>query len=63
MATFVAATVPVEKAGETSPLLEAAREIGVGPDKSTKDRPVAGTAEPATGSYESFMSTFGRSLR
>lgn len=63
MATFVAATVPVEKAGDTSPLLEAAQGIGVAPDKSTEDRPAGGASEPAVGSYESFMSSFGRSLR
>lgn len=60
----MAATVPVEKEGDTSPLLEAAQAVGeVGqapdrePDKSTQDR---GRPEPAVGSFESFMATFGR---
>lgn len=59
----MAATVPVENAGDASPLMEAAQGIGGPPDKSTQDKPVAATAEPKTGSYEAFMSTFGRSLR
>lgn len=59
----MAATVPVSKAGETSPLLEAAQAIGTSPDKSTQDKAAEGNpAEPAVGSFESFMGAFGRAM-
>jgi hypothetical protein len=65
LATFVAATVPVESAGDVSPLLEAAKTIGDPPtdedDETTAAKP--GVNEPVVGSYERFMSTFGTPQR
>lgn len=65
LATFVAATVPVEKAGDVNPLLEAAKGIGEPPadedDETTADKP--GLNEPVVGSYERFMATFGTPQR
>lgn len=61
ISTFVAATVPMDKAGDVNPLLEAANQIGV--DASTDEEKEAAqataTGEPTTGSYERFMMTFG----
>lgn len=64
--TFVAATVPVEKAGDINPLLEAARQIGEEDDSD--DNMTAADRSPSTnengvGSYERFMSSFGSPAR
>lgn len=65
ISTFVAATVPVEKAGDVNPLLEAAQQIGMDA-RSDEEREAARKEivnEPKVGSYESFMSTFGNPQR
>lgn len=67
---FVAATVPVETHGETSPLVEEAQRIGVAPDESTADSPAgrqpdwqpgdpAQVRELNPGTFEAFMGSFG----
>lgn len=63
--TFVAATVPVEAAGDVNPLIEAAQNIGVDA-RSDEEKTAAAQQnpnEPTTGSYERFMSTFGSPAR
>jgi hypothetical protein len=60
--TFVAATVPVEKAGDMNPLLELAQAIGEPPQPDEPDAKPK-TTEPTAGSYERFMSTFGNPRR
>lgn len=62
LATFIAATVPVEKAGDVNPLLEAAQNIG---EKNDEKKTVAAKepGENGIGSYERFMSTFGTPQR
>lgn len=65
LATFIAATVPVEKDGDVSPLLDAAKAIGEPAEDrhmTPSDRP-GSVNEPAAGSYERFMSTFGSPAR
>ncbi len=62
--TFVAASVPVEKAGDVNPLLEAASKVGM--DDSSDEEKQADKSpsnEPAVGSYERFLSTFGNPAR
>jgi hypothetical protein len=61
LATFIAATVPVEKAGDVSPLLEAAKQIGEKDDDKTAADNTPG--ENGVGSYERFMSSFGSPAR
>lgn len=66
ISTFVAATVPVEKAGDVNPLLEAAQQIGQEPrsdEEIEASRHEQRVNEPKVGSYESFMSTFGNPQR
>lgn len=67
LATFVAATVPVEQAGDVNPLLEAAKTIGDPPTEDQEDMPDTdkrpAVNEPVVGSYERFMSTFGTPQR
>ncbi len=50
MATFIAATVPVEKRGEISPLLESAMNIGVTDERVTTEdtKPTTSVVEPDT---------------
>ncbi len=74
MATFIAATVPVENKGDVNELMESAKRIGLTDeqfeilarrDADEKGKAAPGTskpavAEPKTGSYEAFMATFGR---
>lgn len=64
LATFTAATVPVENAGQANPLLERALAIGQ-PEESTQsaEHSAAVPAEPAQGSFERFMATFGNPKR
>lgn len=60
--TFVAATVPVEKAGDVNPLLEQAQQVGITADNKqaeSDNKP----GEPTVGSYERFMATFGNPRR
>ncbi len=66
----MAATVPVEKAGDSSPLLEQAMQVGdfadttTGTDTAVLDRPEKPkVAEARVGSYEAFMSSFGTPAR
>ncbi len=72
----MAATVPVEQAGQSSPLLDAAASIGDAFRTSTSTSTGTGTGrqdqlaetpparpEPQPGSYERFMSTFGNPTR
>lgn len=62
ISTFVAATVPMEKAGDVNPLLEAANQIGLDHQQSDEEKAAAqdtAKGEPTTGSYERFMMTFG----
>jgi hypothetical protein len=56
----VAATVPVERPGAASPLLEVAQSIGEPPGEDTTP---AGHAEPVEGSFERFMGSFGNPAR
>lgn len=60
--TFVAATVPVEKAGDVNPLLDAAKEIGETPSDN-EQKAAEGPDENSIGSYERFMSSFGSPTR
>jgi hypothetical protein len=69
LATFVAATVPVETKGDVSPLMDAALLIGVNDtavvdseDIPTQTQKVR-VAEPNVGSYEAFMTSFGAPTR
>lgn len=58
----MAATVPVEKAGDVNELLEAAKQIGEEPQNSEERELAQHDArvnDPAVGSFERFMSTFG----
>jgi hypothetical protein len=61
----VAATVPVEKAGDVNPLLEAAQQIGdpVGENSQTNKKDADAPADNGDGSFERFMSTFGNPTR
>lgn len=62
--TFIAATVPMESAGAVNELLEAAKTIGL--DARTdeeKDTAPAVKGEPAVGTYEKFMMSFGAPQR
>lgn len=60
----MAATVPVEKAGDVNPLLEQAQKIGEPPTDDEKHAAANGAVnEPAVGSYERFMATFGNPQR
>lgn len=53
--------MPVEKAGASSPLMEAALTIGGQPAGQQGNAPQQhSTEEPAAGSYEKFMTVFGR---
>jgi hypothetical protein len=66
LATFIAATVPVESEGDVNPLLEAARSIGEKTDENTTDpdRPTpTPPGENNVGSYERFMLSFGSPAR
>lgn len=63
IATFVAATVPVESAGAKNPLLEHAQSIGDGmlPGTQAQGTDAApSTSEPQAGSFEQFMTMFNR---
>ncbi len=58
----MAATVPVE--GNENPLVEAAQRIGLEDgEEPAEQRATASAAEPRTGSFESFMSSFGSPAR
>ncbi len=61
--TFVAASVPVEKAGDVNPLLEAANQVGIDKSDEEKQAEPAAQSGPQVGSYERFMSTFGNPAR
>jgi len=56
----VAATVPVENAGDTNQLLREAMRIGQESDEEDAD---PAHPEPAVGSFERFMSTFANPNR
>lgn len=61
----MAATVPVEKAGDVNPLLEQAQQVGVD-EASDQDVTARGrdtVNDPPVGSYERFMSSFGNPAR
>ena len=60
--TFVAATVPVENAGDESPLLDAARVIGLEGTQKTEEHESTPN-EPQPGSFERFMTSFGSPAR
>ncbi len=60
MCTFVAATVPIEKPGDTNPLLEQAQQIGVTGEQQQTQQSGAGTKN---GSFEAFMGSFGNPKR
>ncbi len=58
--------MPVEKAGDVNPLLEAARNLGDDNDDSdenTTESDRRGEADNGIGSYERFMTTFGNPSR
>jgi hypothetical protein len=55
LAQYIAATVPLEKAGDTNPLLESARNMF----KDSEESKPPPKAEPQVGSFESFVSMFG----
>lgn len=61
--------MPVEKAGDSSPLLEQAMQVGdfaaATGDTAVLERPEKKqqVAEPRVGSYEAFMSSFGSPAR
>lgn len=59
--SFVAATVPVEKAGDVNELLENAKKIGEPDDERESQQ--QGPKEPEIGSFERFMSVFGNPAR
>lgn len=59
LATFVAATVPVDNPGESSPLLEQAQAIGEAPSDKNDN---ADEGNP-NGSFERFMGSFGTPAR
>ncbi len=61
LCTFVAATVPVEKAGDESPLLESARRIGLPADAAPADENTSASAADRSrpGDYERFLASFG----
>ncbi len=61
LATFVAATVPVEKEGDASPLLDEAQRIGLTDSQAQTQKNT--TREPGTGSFERFMGSFGNPRR
>jgi hypothetical protein len=71
--TFVAATVPMEKAGDVNPLLEAAQQIGMeGVQNAEGDdsKPNLDTFDPENppipskvNSFEGFMGSFGSPAR
>lgn len=52
--------MPVERAGDSSPLLEAAQAIGE-PVKDSSSEPTSN--EPAEGSFERFLNSFGNPAR
>jgi hypothetical protein len=70
--TFVAATVPVEKAGDMNPLLEEAQKIGLDGAAETEEGTAAATEafDPENppmpskvNSFEGFMGSFGSPAR
>jgi hypothetical protein len=68
LATFVAATVPVESAGDVNPLIDLAQKIGEDNPDSDDDSTMAASErvsqdENGVGSFERFMSTFGAPSR
>jgi hypothetical protein len=54
----VAATVPVENAGDVNPLMESAKLIGSTQDDEAEEKKTS-PAEPDVGSFERFMMSFG----
>jgi len=59
LAQYIAATVPVPK-GKNNKLLKSAQKIELFPSKKAVASKVS--AEPERGSYERFMSRFGRAM-
>lgn len=55
----MAATVPIEKAGDVNELLESAKKIGEPPSDEEKEAAKQPVNEPAIGSFEKFMATIG----
>lgn len=64
--SFVAATVPVEEKGADNPLLDEAQRIGEESDVDERQRSddrSTSVIDPRTGSFESFMGSFGTPQR
>jgi hypothetical protein len=61
LAQFVAATVPVENAGDTNELLEQAKQIGQPAEDTDEQHPTA--AENPPGSFERFMGSMANPRR
>lgn len=60
----MAATVPVESAGDVNPLLELAQQIGDETPDSDEEKPQpTPPGENNVGSFERFMATFGSPAR
>lgn len=63
LAVYIAATVPVEKAGDVNPLLESAKKIGVKDDDENETVADRSPKENSNGSFERFMTSFGSPAR
>jgi hypothetical protein len=69
LATYIAATVPVESKNDTNQLLEMAQRIGLSEEQHaalTATAPETKTPtskEPTAGSFEAFMGSFGNPNR
>jgi hypothetical protein len=74
LAVFIAATVPVEKAGDVNPLLDAAKSIGDPVEENSSTATAKKNTEPfdpeappevdnGDASFERFMTSFGSPKR